>query len=177
MLKLLEGERVALVIRKHWFVLARSSIILAVLLIVIPPVVLSFLPYLTQTFDQTVVEPATNFILALYIMVLVLALLLIWTDYYLDMWIITSNRIIDIEQRGLFNREVAEIPLRHVQDVTIEIRGVVETFLKFGTLRIQTAGEREFTIKYVPHLYEAKDVILKYAGLSNGSTPFQGSKL
>ncbi len=162
MLKLQEGEEVALVIQKHWWVLARSSVTLGILLFVLPPVILGVIPLLTQSFDRALVESLTNFFLAIYIMILVLVIFLIWTDYYLDMWIITTKRIIDIEQRGLFSREISEIPLLHVQDVTIEVGGIVETFLKFGTIKIQTAGEREFTIHYVPHLYEAKDIILKY---------------
>lgn len=167
MLKLHGQESVILVIRKHWFVLART-IVLFFALLLIPPFALTVLPLITQGFDQAVIEPIANFLLSLYIMVLLIVLFLLWLDYYLDMWIITSERIVDIEQRGLFNREISEIPLAHVQDVTIEVKGIIETFLKFGTIRIQTAGEREFTINYVPRLYEAKDAILKYARLANG---------
>lgn len=162
MLKLYETEKIALVIHRHWFVMARTVVVFFIL-ILIPPAVLSSLPILTERFDPLVVEPATNFFLSLYIMVLFIFLFLLWMDYYLDMWIITNSRIIDVEQKGLFNRQISEIPLQHVQDVTIEVRGFIETFLKFGRIRIQTAGEREFTINFVPHLYEAKEVIIKYA--------------
>lgn len=160
MLKLGAEEKILLVIRKHWFVMARIIAVFVAFLL-LPPIVLTLLPYLTQYLGPELVEPLTNFLLALYIMVLLVFLFLVWMDYYLDMWIITNERIIDVEQRGLFNRQIAEIPLQHVQDVTIEVRGIIETFLKFGTIRIQTAGEREFKIEYVPRLYEAKDLILK----------------
>lgn len=162
MLQLYENEKILLVIHKHWFVMVRT-IVLFVVLLLIPPVVLTLLPALVESLDSALVEPLTNMLLALYIMVLLFFIFLIWMDYYLDMWIITNSRIIDVEQRGLFNRLISEIPLKHVQDVTIEVKGFVETFLKFGRIRIQTAGEREFTINYVPHLYEAKDIIIKYA--------------
>lgn len=161
MLKLSQEEKILLIIRKHWFVMARTVIMFVVFLL-LPPLVLTLLPYLAGYMGMELVEPLTNFLLALYIMVLLVFLFLMWMDYYLDMWIITNERIIDVEQRGLFNRHIAEIPLQHVQDVTIEVRGIIETFLKFGTIRIQTAGEREFNIEYVPNLYEAKDLILKH---------------
>ncbi len=161
MLKLNENEKILTVIRKHWFVMARTIVVFVVLLL-LPPTVLSLLPFVTIEFDPAVVGPLTNLFLSLYIMVLLIFLFLLWMDYYLDMWIITNERIIDVEQQGLFHRQVAEIPLQHVQDVTIEVKGVIETFLKFGTIRIQTAGEREFKIEFVPNLYEAKDLILKY---------------
>lgn len=162
MLKLRENEKILLVLHKHWFELTGPVITFFVLLI-IPSIALSFLPLFTGSLDETTVTAVTNFSLALYIMVLILLLFLFWTDYFLDMWIITSERIIDIEQHGLFSRDIAEIPLCHVQDVTLEIHGLIETFLKFGTIKIQTAGEREFFIRNVPSLYEAKEVILRYA--------------
>lgn len=142
------------------------------ILILVPPVLLTFLPFWTNNLDSALVEPTINFFLSLYMMILFLFLFLFWMDYYLDMWIITDRRIIAIEQKGLFRREVAEILLPRVQDVTIEISGIIETFLKFGTIKIQTAGEREFTINNIPRLYEIKDIILKY---SNGRTQQVGT--
>jgi uncharacterized membrane protein YdbT with pleckstrin-like domain len=161
MLALNGDEKILKVIRKHWFVLARTVAIF-IFLLLLPPLILTILPMVTSDLDPALVLPLTNLFLALYIMVLLIFLFLLWMDYYLDMWIITSERIIDVEQKGLFNRHVAEIPLQHVQDVTLEVKGIIETFLKFGTIRIQTAGEREFKIEFVPNLYEAKDLILKY---------------
>lgn len=173
MLFLGPNEKVLLVVRKHWFVVARQ-VVVVILLLLAAPLLLGVLPVLTAELDPALVEPLVNSGLSLYIMVLLIFFFLFWTDYYLDMWIITTERIVDIEQRGLFSREVSEIPLQHVQDVTIEIRGIVETFLRFGTIRIQTAGEREFTIKNIPRLYEAKNLILKYArSQQNHGRPLQ----
>lgn len=162
MLKLQENESILLVVHKHWFVLTRSVLIFGVLFLV-PPIVLSALPALGEYYDAEKLSAAVNFFLSLYIMILVLLLFLLWMDHYLDMWIVTTKRVIDIEQIGLFSRTVSEVPLDKIQDVTIEIRGVVETFLKFGKLRIQTAGERDFVIEDAPNLYEIKDAILKHS--------------
>ena len=164
MLQLQSDEKIVTSVHKHWFVMFKTILAFAVL-ILIPPVLLTFLPLLTSGLDPDLIEPATNFFLALYMMIIFLFLFLFWMDYYLDMWVITDRRIIAIEQRGLFSREISEILLPRVQDVTIEISGIVETFLKFGTIKIQTAGEREFTINNIPRLYEIKNIILKY---SNG---------
>ena len=162
MLRLHENEKVVMTLHKHWWELGRTALAFLILLVV-PPVVFTILPWVTRALDPSLIEQTANFLLSLYLMVLFAFLFHFWMDYYLDMWIITTERIIDIEQRGLFSREVAEIPIRQIQDVTLDIHGIVETLLKFGTIKIQTAGEREFLIKNVPHLYEAKDLILKYA--------------
>lgn len=161
MITLRENEKILLEVRKHWFMIAAPSFSFIILFLV-PPAALYFLPQIERIIPVPAVVPLAHFILTLYSMVVLLLLFLLWTNYYLDMWIITSERIIDIEQHGLFQREVAEIPLSRVQDVTIEIHGIIETFLKFGTIRIQTAGEREFFIRGVPQLYEIKDAILAY---------------
>ena len=157
-----ENEKVLLVMRKHWFVMLRT-VVLFIILLLIPSAALTILPFFIQNMNSAAIEPFINLLLSMYIMTLLVLLFLFWMDYYLDMWIITSDRIIDIEQKGLFNRRIGEIPIKHVQDVTLEVEGFIETLLKFGTIRIQTAGEREFRIDDVPHLYEAKDIILRCA--------------
>lgn len=156
-----------MVLRKHWFVLART-LVLFLILIILAPLVLTFLPLVARDANPAVLDPIVNLGLSLYLLIILAFLFLVWMEYYLDMWIITTTRIIDIEQRGLFSREVSEIPLSSVEDVTIDVEGVIETFLKFGTLRVQTAGKGEFSIKYAPRLYEAKDAILKYAAARKG---------
>lgn len=78
-----------------------------------------------------------------------------WTDYYLDVWILTDKRLIDVEQRGLFHRKVSSLDLRNIQDIKIETKGLIATFLKFGDIHVQTAGaDREFVIReaYNPEL-------------------------
>ena len=81
-------------------------------------------------------------------------------DFYFDIWIITNERVIDVEQHGLFRRETSEFGIDKIQDITVEVPNMVATFLKYGNLRIQTAGERSFAIKDVPNIYEIKKVIM-----------------
>lgn len=160
MLQLNENEKIIIVIHRHWFVVARMATLLVILLL-IPPAAYALVPFLESLADLEVAVPLINFGMALYSMALILFLFLFWMDYYLDMWIVTDRRLIDVEQIGLFHREISEIPLSRVQDVTLQIHGVIETVLRFGTIRIQTAGEREFFIRDAPHLYKIKDAILK----------------
>ncbi len=63
-------------------------------------------------------------------------------DYYLDMWIVTSRRIINIEQSGLFHRTISELRLYRVQDVTASINGLWATIFNYGEVEIQTSGEK-----------------------------------
>ncbi|TSC78868.1 MAG: hypothetical protein G01um101433_58 [Parcubacteria group bacterium Gr01-1014_33] len=159
MITLHENETILAVVHKHWFSLLRQMVIYA-----IPFLLLAFLLFFASALpfglDFEAILPFSQFLSALTLFILILVLFLAWTDYYLDMWIISNERIIDVEQEGLFSREVADIPLSHVQDVTIEITGPIQTFLRFGTIRIQTAGEREFTIDEIPELNRIKELVL-----------------
>ena len=103
------------------------------------------------------------FALALWWLTLLLLFFIEWLDYWLDAWIITDLRIIDIEQKGLFHREASEFIISRVQDVTTTVPGLLATFFKFGNLTIQTAGEMSFTAYSVPNLNEAKNLILAQA--------------
>lgn len=82
-------------------------------------------------------------------------------DYYLDISIVTDHRIIDIDQRGLFNRAVSEQSLIRVQDATAKKRGILQTFFRYGDVFIQTAGEApNFEFECVPKPYEAAQKIM-----------------
>lgn len=84
---------------------------------------------------------------------------LIWTDHFLDILIITNKNLIDIEQKGIWRREISVMDLGKIQDVTTEITGFIGTILNYGDIHIQTAGfEREFKISKInnPNIVRAK---------------------
>lgn len=60
--------------------------------------------------------------------------------YFLNALVITDQRIIDFDQRGLFNRVVSEATYEKIQDVSFSIKGIWQTLYHYGDLRIQTAG-------------------------------------
>jgi hypothetical protein len=70
----------------------------------------------------------------------------------LDVWIITSKKIIDVEQHSLFRREISIMNLEKIQDITFEIRGFIPTLFNYGDIKVQTAGAvGSFLIRGVPN--------------------------
>jgi hypothetical protein len=61
-------------------------------------------------------------------------------NYYLSLQIVTSERIIDIDQKGLFLREVNELPIDNIEDVTYKQNGFWGTIFNYGDVIVQTAG-------------------------------------
>lgn len=100
----------------------------------------------------------------------------IWIDYWFDMWIITDQRIVNIEQRGLFVREISELHLDRVQDVTAEVSGLIPSILNYGDVVVQTAGEQDyFRFRQVPDPNGIKDAIMKLIETNPGRN-IQASK-
>lgn len=160
MIHLSPNEKVLMVLHRHWIAIIWKFLFGAVMLIL--PVVVA--PYFSAIEDASGISQAVLWFFALiYLMIVMLIIFIFWIDYYLDIWIITSERIVDIEQKGFFNRDVSEFTLDKVQDITIEIPNMAASLLRYGNIVIQTAGERSFAIKQVPRIYEAKNLILDYA--------------
>ena len=85
-----------------------------------------------------------------------------WTNYYLDVWIVTNRRIITIDQKGFFRRSVSSFKLEKLQDITVEIQGIIATLLDYGSVNAETASHTdEFDARGLPHPREIKSVILR----------------
>lgn len=137
------NERVELLIRRHWTTIARDTFLFAIGLVVPIPVYFYLSRALEIDFSG---ESAVSIILillaGLYYLYVWLFYFHQWIDSYLDVWIVTNKRLVDIEQNGLFSRRISELNLSKIQDVTSEVKGKLQTFLDYGNLLVQTAGEQ-----------------------------------
>lgn len=153
-----EGEVVHLLLRRHPFI-AIIQVIVFLLLAMIPPLLLLF-------FNNFLFK---HQLLTIFFFVSSVWYLIIWsgifyslTMYTLDVWIVTDRRIIDSKQHGFFSRQVAELHMNRVQDITVQTRGLIPTILKYGDLQVQSAGADErFFFLQVPHPLKVKDTIMK----------------
>jgi len=102
------------------------------------------------------------FLLSFYFLFIWYFLFKALTDFYLDTWIVTDHRILEIHQLGLFKRDMSELRLSKIQDVNVKVEGILPTFLNYGEVIIQTAGEiPEFKFEQVPNPQAVKDKILQ----------------
>jgi hypothetical protein len=61
-----------------------------------------------------------------------------WISWHFSVFIVTDQRFIQITQKGLFHRSVADLGLPQIQSVNYEVSGLEETLLGFGTIKMQT---------------------------------------
>lgn len=154
------GEEILMVIHRHWFnILSKFFMIFAMLLVLLGSVF--FTPFLFPIVTTNTGASLLSFLQNLFFLIIWLLFFIIWIDYYFDVWIVTNERIVDIEQKALFSRNVSELQLENIQDVTVEVLGVIPTFLNYGNLYIQTAAEKERFVFYrVPNPYAIKDLVM-----------------
>jgi len=166
-LKLEEGEEIVRIVRKHWFILftKTASIVLSWIL----PFVFLWL-FLSSSDVRVQLPQIADFYRPLtffggaWTLLVWIALFSMWTDYYLDMWIITTKRVIAIDQRGFFNRSVASFRLERLQDITVDIKGIIATLLDFGSVSADTASHSDvFVIRGAPNPREIKSLIQSFA--------------
>lgn len=156
------NEKLITVLRRHWFALL--TIVGAFVILTVIPLLLG--TYFWDTFSiwikQPFLGPVLVIILSMYFLSIWLFAFLEFTNYYLDMWVITNERVINIEQEGLFKRTTSELDLASVQDATSEIRGFLQTMFSYGNVFVQTAGEKgRFHFKNIPHPERIQEVVMR----------------
>ncbi|HOO48142.1 MAG TPA: PH domain-containing protein [Candidatus Paceibacterota bacterium] len=155
-----QEEKIISTFRKHNF-----YIILEIFFFII----LGGLPAFLFLFTKMIKIESGSDILSLYVFLYFIFVSLLWlvcfyswTNYYLDIWILTDKRLVSVDQKGFFSREVSSIRLDKIQDINIETRGLLNTILHIGTIKVQSAGtDREFVMYGMRNPTKVKDIIFK----------------
>jgi len=160
------GEKVEFSLRRHPIVFLAPAFVFLVLL-VLPFVARSvFLQGGPIALANPLEEAGLKLLVAVYYLGIWVFFFSEFTDYYLDIDIVTNDRVIDIVQKGLFGRSVAELDLTRVQDVKSTIKGIIPTMLDYGTVVVETAASQEnFVFEQVPHPHQVRQRILEMAAL------------
>jgi hypothetical protein len=159
-----KGEKIIMVLRRHPFVFLIRTI-MYVLFLGLPILINGFLKNYTDLEFNETLNASLGLIASLYYVLIITLFYRSWLDHYLDMWVVTSERIVDIEQTGLFSRNIASQKLYRIQDVSADVKGIIPTFLHYGNVMIQTAGTKSnFEFKQIPNPY---DVTKKLMNLVN----------
>jgi hypothetical protein len=122
-----DDEEVLLVFRKHPVVM-RKGFIAAMLILLLGSVPSLFNPTYSTYFIG----------MACAIVVGGLVMLPSWISWHFSVFIVTDQRLIQITQKGLFNRSVIDMRLNQIQMINYQVAGLQETMLGFGTIMMQT---------------------------------------
>lgn len=141
----LRQEEIALLLRKHPVTqLSKIGLILGGLFF---PLVLFSSPILSFM--------ATNYKLATVIgwyLILSGFTLESFLTWYFNVFIITNRRVIDVDFYSMIHKDVSSAKLENIQDMSVVTHGVFASLIDFGTLYIQTAGQKpKIEFENIPH--------------------------
>jgi len=159
-----DGEVILTQVHRHWwFILMR--VFGAILLALVPVVIISIAVWAgIVVFTMTGVMAFVG-IIALWVLVVWTFFWQFWTTYYMDIWVVTNYRVIDIDYHRLFDRDIAILRLNQVEDISTRMQGVLPWLLRYGSVSIQTAGSnREFLIDQIADPEGLRDIISRAAG-------------
>lgn len=159
-------EKVIRVVRPHVIIITfklSAFLVLAFLPLIIPDAIAAASPDVNPFTELMpwLGEELSHFLLGLWWLFLWMGAFRALTSYYLDAWLITNKRVVDIEQHGFFSREVSSVFLANVQDATTNVSGLLPTLLNYGDLEVQSAAAtNRFRIVGVPNPRSLRDLIL-----------------
>ncbi len=82
--------------------------------------------------------------------------------YRKNQWIVTDDSIKQFQQTGVFRRQISELSMANIEDISAEQNGLLATAFGFGTLKVETAGERSnFHFQYCPKPNMYAQIILQ----------------
>lgn len=86
--------------------------------------------------------------------------LLAWFSWQNSLLVLTNERVVQLEQRGLLHREFMECGLESIQQVSHEVRGLLGTLWGYGSIVVHTgASQKPFDIPDMPDPYEIQQEI------------------
>jgi len=157
-----EEKKIILFLRRHWASFL-GQIILSFFLFFFP-IALVLIVYFS---DKSVFHGLIlNFLvlgLSTYYLVIVTFIFTSLIAFYYDLYIVTDEAIIDVNQQGFFGRKIVQISLLRVQDVTSNIQGLFPTLFAYGNVLIETAGEQtqSLLLEQIPNPQEVASKILE----------------
>lgn len=124
-------EKILMVVKRHWivFVMLWIYFFLAIITSIILYAILNF-------------NALTHMLNIVFWLIFSLFLYIEWLNHELDMYVVSNNRIIWIEQISFLNRAVSECNLWQVQEVNSKTSGLFANLLNYWTLSIQTAWNK-----------------------------------
>lgn len=140
-----KDEKIVLVLRQHPITQVQKIFWLILALIFIPQLLsfAGFMAVLPREFAD-----AFNFFWIVLAFGLLTRSFLSW---FFNVYIVTDERIIDVDFHSVIYYNVSSAKIENIEDVTTKTIGPLAAVFNFGSILIQTAGEKnQFEFEHVP---------------------------
>lgn len=155
-------EQVVLLLRRH--PITNLSWILLSLVMLSAPLFFSWLPIYTDLPARF--QLAT---VALWIFLTLAIILQGGLTWFFNVNIITDKRVLDVDFTTLIYREISDVQIAKIQEVTYKVAGFGGTFFNYGDVQIQTAGAiPNFVFEDVPQPARVAQILQELEGKEGG---------
>jgi len=139
-------EKIVYTLRRHWLTFFPAIALFLVMMSV--PVLVYYLAgsIFPNFWVRPIFFPISVVLTSIYCLCVLTFFFFRFVEFYLDLWIVTNDRIIDIEQLGLFSRSISELDLFRIQDVSSEVHGFFPTIFRYGNVVVKTASSNSHII-------------------------------
>ncbi len=80
--------------------------------------------------------------------------------WYGTLYILTSRRLLAIKRSSLIKKQVTEVLLENVSELSYTMKGLLQTLLRFGNIQLSLfAITSKFTVTNIPHPQEVMDTV------------------
>lgn len=143
------GEEIILFLRQH-FVVNIGWIFATIVLSLIPVVIIPLL--LNSSILPANLPPGYMLVIPLLWYLGVFGYILVnFLQWYFNVYVVTNDRIVDIDWVNLLYKNLSSAKLDRVQDISFKQAGIFDLFFNYGDVLIQTAGaEANFEFDSVP---------------------------
>lgn len=135
-----EGENIILLLRAHLITLVPTILLILFLLLVpiffTPALNLLGIDILDSLSESEVI--LLTFGWYLFVFGFSFYKFIFW---YFNVYMLTNERVVDFDFKGILHKETAYAPLGQIQDVSPKMIGFFGTVFHFGNVYLQTAGE------------------------------------
>jgi hypothetical protein len=154
-------EKVEYIVRRHWVTFI-PVVLFFILLLVLPLGAYLLLLNSSANFLQNPIYYTAGLLFAsIYYLSVILFFYTYFVAFHLDLWIITNDRLLDVEQKTLFARTVSEVDLYQIQDASSEVHGIFPSIFNYGNILLQTAGPvPKFVFRNVANPNKLREAIL-----------------
>jgi hypothetical protein len=152
------GEQTVIYVQRSIYVLARQLAIPILLLLVVLPLAI----YVPTTSTPMVSSNLSSwwFFMGIVVLGLLIAMLVIYTNYADDVFILTNKRIIDIDRRYIFFYESRrELEYKNIKDIKVKVPNLLQRLLDIGNVSLEVAGVPSIIMPTVDHPFYILDKI------------------
>jgi hypothetical protein len=146
------GEKLIFRTKKHPFGIVVMYVQVFLALILVGGLAYFIVPGVVSADQQSQVQNWLTLGLAAFAVLIMLIMLVVTYIYSDNELILTDRNVTQVIRNGLFSKQVSQLSLNNIEDITADKEGIWAMLFNFGQVRIETAGEQNnFHFSYCPN--------------------------